>query len=77
MMTMGFGDILAKNNKEVFFVSFLEILSVLILAYIISVIIDLFRKLRAYRDTRSHNLVVINRYMRNNHVPFDIQADIK
>jgi hypothetical protein len=77
MMTIGFGDLLPKNTKEVVFVMLIEMLSVLALAYLISAIQVLFKNIRQHEDTRQQNLVIINRYFRINKVPYEIQADVK
>jgi hypothetical protein len=72
MLTIGFGDMTAKNSKEALIVTFVEMFSVIIFAYIINAIQSLLVSLREYDNAKYHNLSVVNRYMRNNNVPYDL-----
>jgi hypothetical protein len=77
MLTIGFGDLTPKNSKEALIVTFVEMFSVIIFAYCISAIQSLLVSLREYENAKYHNLIIVNRYMHDNKIPYELQADVK
>ena len=77
MLTIGFGDLTAKNPKEAIVVAFVEMVSVITFAYCINAIQSLLVSLREFDEAKTHNLGIVNRYMNTNHVPYSLQAEVK
>ena len=77
MLTIGFGDLTPKTPHEALIVAFIELLSVIILAYCISSIQSLMVSLREFDQAKHHNLSIVNRFMQNNDVRQCLQANVK
>lgn len=77
MMTVGFGDITPKRTKEVIVVTFIELFSIVLLAYWLNKIQSLLLELRESEVRKVTNLRTINRFMENNRVPYEMQKIVK
>ena len=77
MLTIGFGDLTPKTPREAIVVAFVEMLSVLMLAYCINAAGTLMATLREVELTKNENLLAVNRFMHDNEVPSGVQSEVK
>lgn len=77
MLTVGFGDFTATNPFEAVTVSFIEITSILMLAYTINKIGDLIKQYVRDDEVKTRKMKLLNEYFQSNHTAVDLQDRAK